>query len=121
MMNFGILTAEICWRVWGTPANFNRFRVLAALLHGTLVEGVMFILRNNQLTLLNLYMSLNQHDYSVQLTDLLDQPRTNTAIASRAFSVAAPKFGTVFLLVLLPVIITVHLKANLKLTCLPPS
>jgi len=37
MVKFGILTAEICWRVWGTPANFNGFRVLAALLHGTLV------------------------------------------------------------------------------------
>ena len=36
MANFGLLTAEICWRVWGTPANFNGFRVLAALLHGTL-------------------------------------------------------------------------------------
>jgi len=35
-----LLTAEICWRVWGTPANFNGFRVLAALLHGTLVVGV---------------------------------------------------------------------------------
>jgi len=23
MANFGLLTAEICWRVWGTPANFN--------------------------------------------------------------------------------------------------
>ena len=32
--------AEICWRVWGTPANFNGFRVLGALLHGTLVVGV---------------------------------------------------------------------------------
>jgi len=31
---FGLLKAEICWRVWGTPANFNGFRVLAALLHG---------------------------------------------------------------------------------------
>jgi len=40
MVNFGVLTAEICWRVWGTPANFNGFRVLAALLHGTLVVGV---------------------------------------------------------------------------------
>jgi len=30
--NFGPLTAEICWRVWGTPANFNGFRVLASLL-----------------------------------------------------------------------------------------
>jgi len=32
MANFGSLTAEICWRVSGTPANFNRFRVLASLL-----------------------------------------------------------------------------------------
>jgi len=31
---------EIGWRVWGTPANFNGFRDLAALLHGTLVVGV---------------------------------------------------------------------------------
>jgi len=36
MVNFGLLMADICWRVWGTPANFNGFRVLAALLHGTL-------------------------------------------------------------------------------------
>ena len=27
MVNFGLLTAEICWRVWGTPANFNGFHV----------------------------------------------------------------------------------------------
>jgi len=40
MMNFGLLTVEICWRVWGTPANFNGFRALAALLHGSLVLGV---------------------------------------------------------------------------------
>jgi len=40
MVNFGLLPAEICWRVWGTPANFNGFRVLAALLHGTLLVGV---------------------------------------------------------------------------------
>jgi len=32
MVNFGTLAAEIDWRVWGTPANFNRFRVLASLL-----------------------------------------------------------------------------------------
>jgi len=32
MVNFGPLTAEICWRVWGTPENFNGFRVLASLL-----------------------------------------------------------------------------------------
>jgi len=34
MANFGLLAAEICWRVWGTPANFNGFCGLAALLHG---------------------------------------------------------------------------------------
>jgi len=41
----GLLTAEIRWRVWDTPANFNRFHVLAALLHGTLVVGVSQTLR----------------------------------------------------------------------------
>jgi len=40
MVNFGPLTAAICLRVWDTPANFNGFCVLAALLHGTLVVGV---------------------------------------------------------------------------------
>ena len=34
MVNFGPLAAEIGPVVWGTPANFNGFRVLAALLHG---------------------------------------------------------------------------------------
>jgi len=32
MANFGSLTAEIDSVVWGTPANFNGFRVLASLL-----------------------------------------------------------------------------------------
>jgi len=32
MVNFGPLAAEIDWRVWGTPPNFNGFRVLASLL-----------------------------------------------------------------------------------------
>jgi len=45
IMNFGLLMAEICWQVWGTPANFNGFRVLATLLHGTLVVGVSQTLR----------------------------------------------------------------------------
>jgi len=34
MANFGPLAAEIDLVVWGTPANFNGSRVLAALLHG---------------------------------------------------------------------------------------
>jgi len=37
MVNFGLLAVEIVSLVWGTPANFNEFRVLAALLHGTVV------------------------------------------------------------------------------------
>ena len=40
MANFGPLAAEILSLVWGTPGNFNGFRVLAALLHGNLVVGV---------------------------------------------------------------------------------
>jgi len=45
MVNFGPLAAEIGTVVWGTPANFNGFRVLAALLHGTPVLGVSQTLR----------------------------------------------------------------------------
>jgi len=40
MVNFGLLAAEIGLQVWGTPANFNGFRVLAALLHGSQVVDV---------------------------------------------------------------------------------
>jgi len=45
MANFGPLAAEIVSLVWGTPGNFNGFRVLAALLHGTVVVGVSQTLR----------------------------------------------------------------------------
>jgi len=40
MVNFGPLAAEIVSLVSGTPGNFNGFRILAALLHSTLVVGV---------------------------------------------------------------------------------
>ena len=40
MVHFGLLADEFVSLVWGTPANFNGSRVLAALLHGTLVLGV---------------------------------------------------------------------------------
>ena len=33
MVNVGLLSFEIGSLVWGTPANFNGFRVLASLLH----------------------------------------------------------------------------------------
>jgi len=45
MLNFGPLMAEIGLGVWGTPANFSGFRVLAALLHDTVVVGVSQTLR----------------------------------------------------------------------------
>ena len=45
MVNFSPLAAEIGPVVWGIPANFNRFRVLAELVHGTLVVGVSQTLR----------------------------------------------------------------------------
>ena len=45
MVNFGLLAAEIVLLVWGTPTNFNGFRLLAVLLHGTVVVGVSKILR----------------------------------------------------------------------------
>jgi len=45
MVDFGPLAAEIGLPVWGTPANFNGFRVLAALLHGSQVLDVSQTLR----------------------------------------------------------------------------
>jgi len=47
MMNFGLLSAEILSLVWGTPANFNGYRVLAALLHGSQVVSVSQTLRRS--------------------------------------------------------------------------
>ena len=48
IVNFGLLAAEIVSGVWGTPANFNGFRVLAALLHGTLVMMMMMMMMKIQ-------------------------------------------------------------------------
>jgi len=45
MVNFGPLAAEIHLAVWGISANFNGFRVLAALLHGSQVVSVSQTLR----------------------------------------------------------------------------
>ena len=46
MVNFGPLVAEIGLPVWGTPANFNGFHLLAALLHGSLVVDITQTLRH---------------------------------------------------------------------------
>jgi len=40
MVNFGQLAAQIGSLVWGIQANFNGFRVLAALVHDTVAVGV---------------------------------------------------------------------------------
>jgi len=40
IVNFDRLVAEIVSLALGTPANFNGFRVLAALLHGTSAVGI---------------------------------------------------------------------------------
>jgi len=45
MVNFGLLAADINPVVWGTPANFNGFRVLAALLRGSQLVSVSQTLR----------------------------------------------------------------------------
>jgi len=45
MVNFGLLAAEIVSGVWGTPATFNGFRVLAALLYSSQVVSVSQTLR----------------------------------------------------------------------------
>jgi len=46
VVNFGLLAAEIDPVVWGSPANSNGFRVLAALLHGSQVVSVSQTLRH---------------------------------------------------------------------------
>ena len=45
MVILGLLAAQIGLPVWGTPANFNGFRVLAALLHDSQVLSVSQTLR----------------------------------------------------------------------------
>ena len=45
MAHFGPLVAEIGSVVWDIPANFNGFRVLAALLRGSPAVGVSQTLR----------------------------------------------------------------------------
>jgi len=48
MVNFGPVIAQIGSGVWGTPANFSGFCVLAALLYGTLVVGISQTLRQGR-------------------------------------------------------------------------
>jgi len=45
IVNFGLPAAEINPVVLGTPANFNGFRILAALLHGSQVVSASQTLR----------------------------------------------------------------------------
>jgi len=43
MVNFNSLTAEIGWRVWGTPANFNGYCVWLHYFQQHLTEGAVYI------------------------------------------------------------------------------
>jgi len=45
MVNFGLLTAEICWRVWGTLYKFQRVLRLGSVTARHLVVGVSQTLR----------------------------------------------------------------------------
>ena len=83
MVNFGSLAAEIGSLVWGTPANFNGFRVLASLLHGSLVLGV------SQTAALN----RGRHLYSAGRSSPLSRiftARRNARIASVVLAIAIP-------------------------------
>jgi len=46
IVNVGPLATEIGLPVWGTPTNFNGFRNLAALLHGSQIVSVSQTLRH---------------------------------------------------------------------------
>jgi len=46
MVNFGPPAAEIGLVAWGTPANFNGFRILAALLYSTPAVDISQMLRH---------------------------------------------------------------------------
>ena len=72
MVNIGLLAAEIGSGVWGTPGNFKLFRVLAALLHGTLVVGVSETLwrwagRPSRWALAQFLVELRFHSHSTQI------------------------------------------------------
>jgi len=79
MVNFSLLTAEICWQVWGTPANFNGFRVLAALLHGTLVVDVSQTLRH--WTEGAIYIQQGSHDVGHWLKFLVNKFFSDALVA----------------------------------------
>jgi len=83
MVNFGLLTAEICGRVWGTPANFNGFRVLAALLHGALVVGVSQTLRLNS----------RRHRYSAGPPSRWTLAHTLCTVSSFVFLFSSPNLS----------------------------
>ena len=66
MVHFGPLAAEIGPVVWGTPLNFSRFCILAALLHSILVVGVSQSLRRwtQDWIMLKRYYTLKRYIYS---------------------------------------------------------
>ena len=98
LVNFGSLAAEICWRVWGIPANFTRFRVFAVLLHGTLVVGVSQTLRRwtegaTYMRRVAITLGIGPHSSWCCLSDPIRSPET--AILSPPQSIFAPPLHSV--------------------------
>ena len=85
MVNFGPLAAEIVSLVWGTPANFNGFRVLAALLHGTLLVGA------SQIAVLN----RRRHLYSARRPSRWALAHISSSFFPRLISAATDWMSTI--------------------------
>ena len=86
VVSFDLLMAEICWWVWGIRANFNGFRVLAALLHGTLVVGVKgaTCIRLGWATIT---LCISPHSSSFYLLSFFFFPRLFSAVAGWMFTI----------------------------------
>jgi len=82
IVNFDSLTAEISWRVWGTPANFNGFRVLASLLqwrHSTEVNQTLHDVWPYQRLVHWCSCSSYLPDSERSITSLIKHPAVKTA------------------------------------------
>ena len=79
-----------CWRVWGTPANFNGFRVFSALLHGIPVTGASQTLQ--RWTEGATYIQQDGHDVGHWPIFLVEFKRQHASVATHTFP-AGPAFS----------------------------
>ena len=87
-VNFDPLVADIVSLVWGTPANFNGFRVLSALLHGTLL--VILLVSVSQTVALNrgrhLHLAGRPSRWALAHVKIIPFPRVGSLIAFPCFA-----------------------------------